>query len=85
MACLVTARHYTTPAIRNKHHHKIKSITKMEVEKLTVKQPSHQQSLVSNVSSAPGIKQSCKAAAAFYCRHLSPHVPAIPLATNCLQ
>ena len=39
----------------------------MEVEKLTGKQPSHQQSLVGKGSSAaPGIKQSYKAAAAFY-------------------
>ena len=57
----------------------------MEVEKLTGKHPFQQQSLVGKGSSAPGIKQSYKAAAAFYCRHLSPHVTAIPLATNCLQ
>ena len=57
----------------------------MEVEKLTGKQLFQQQSLVGKGSSAPGIKQSYKAAAAFYCRHLSPPVTAIPLATNCLQ
>ena len=57
----------------------------MEVEKLTGKQPSHQQSLVGIGSYVPGIKQSCKAVAAFYYDALSAPVTAIPLATNCLQ
>ena len=57
----------------------------MEVEKLTGKQPSHQQSLEGKGSCVPGIKQSHNAAAAFYCRHLTPHATATPLATNCLQ
>ena len=38
----------------------------MEVEKLTGKQPFQQQSLVGKGSYVPGIKQSCKAVAAFY-------------------
>ena len=54
------------PLSATRHHHKIKSITKMEVEKLNGKQPSHQQSLVGKGSYVPGIKQSYKAAAAFY-------------------
>ena len=37
----------------------------MEVEKLTGKQPSHQQSLVGKGSYVPGIKQRCKAVASF--------------------
>lgn len=57
----------------------------MDVEKLTGKQPFHQQSLVGKGSYVPGIKQSHQAMAAFYCSHLSAHVTAIPLATNCLQ
>ena len=57
----------------------------MEVEKLIVKQPSHQQSLVGKGSYVPGIKQSCKAVAAFYGNVHSVPVTAIPLATNCLQ
>ena len=56
----------TASAIRNGHHHKIKSITKMEVEKLTGKQPFQQQSLVGKGSCVPGIKQSCKAVAKWY-------------------
>ncbi len=57
----------------------------MDVEKLTGKQPFHQQSLVGKGSYVPGIKQSNKAVAAFYCDALSAQVTAIPLATNCLQ
>ena len=57
----------------------------MEVEKLTGKQPFQQQSSVGKGSSAPGIKQSCKAAVAFYYDALSAPVTGIPLATNCLQ
>ena len=57
----------------------------MDVEKLTGKQPFHQQSLVGKGSYVPGIKQSSKAVAAFYCDALSAQVTAIPLATNCLQ
>ena len=75
----------TASAIRNGHHHNIKSTTKMEVEKLTGKQPSHQQSLVGKESCIPGIKQSYKAVAAFYYDALSAHVTAVTLATKCLQ
>ena len=57
----------------------------MDVEKLTGKQPFHQQSLVGKGSYLPGIKQSCKAMAAFYGDALSAPVTAIPLATNYLQ
>ena len=57
----------------------------MDGEKLTVKQPSHQQSLVGKGSYAPGIKRSCKVVAAFYGNVHSVPVTAIPLATNCLQ
>ena len=57
----------------------------MEVEKLTGKQPSHQQSLVGKESCIPGIKQSYKAVAAFYYDALSAPVKAIPLPTNCLR
>ena len=74
-----------TSAIRNGHHHKIKSKKRMDGEKLTVKQPSHQQSLVGKGSYAPGIKRSCKVVAAFYGNVHSVPVTAIPLATNCLQ
>ena len=57
----------------------------MDGEKLTGKQPFHQQSLVGKESYVPGIKQSCKAVAAFYCDALSATVTAILLAKNYLQ
>ena len=57
----------------------------MEVEKLTGKQPFQQQSLVGKGSYVPGINQSHKAVAAFYCDALSAPVTAIPLAKNYLQ
>ena len=66
----------TTSAICNGHHHKIKSITKMDGEKLTGHQRFHQQSLVAKGSYVPGIKQSCKAVAAFYNDALSTLVTA---------
>ena len=66
--CPALMQHPLSPT---RHHHKTKSITKMEVEKLTGKQPSQQQSLVGKGSYVPGIKQSCKAVAAFYYDALS--------------
>ena len=73
------------PLSATRHHHKIKSITKMEVEKLTIKQPSHQQSLVGKRSYVPGIKQSCKAVASFNSHAFFVQVREIPLATNYLH
>ena len=57
----------------------------MDVEKLTGKQPFHQQSLVGKGSYVPGPKQSYKVVAGFYNCTLSKQVREALLATNCLQ
>ena len=57
----------------------------MEVEKLTGKQLFHQPSLVGKGSYLPGIKQSCKAVAAFNSHAFFVQVREIPLATNYLH
>ena len=57
----------------------------MEVEKLTVKQPFHLQSLVGKGSYVPGIKQSWKAVASFNSRAFFVQVREIPMATNYLH
>ena len=80
--CPALMQHPLSPT---RHDHKIKSITKMEVEKLTGKELFHQQSLVGKGSYLPGLKQSCKAVAGFYGNTFFVQVREIPLATNYLH
>ena len=57
----------------------------MDGEKLTAQQHFHQQPLMGKGSYVPGIKQSCKAVAAFNRHAFFVQVREIPLATNYLH